>query len=171
MQDYFSPGLVQLTRLANPWGGGSLADNHWTTPENWALNAAPVAGDALCFSGTTKLAAQNDFAAGAPFHGITFAASAGAFVLSGGKITLVGDIVNQSHNAQTINLDMDLSGGNMSFDTQNGDIVIYGSIGEAEAGCGLVKKGPSTTYCKRHAKLHGRYDHRRRNVTHHGRCG
>lgn len=144
MQDYFSPGIVQLTRLANPWGGGSSADNYWTTPENWALDAAPVAGDALYFSGTTRLAVQNDFTAGAPFHGITFTASAGAFVLSGSKVTILGDVVNQSHNVQTINLDLDLSGGNITFAAQNGDIIIDGSIGEAEAGCGVIKKGSGT---------------------------
>lgn len=140
-QDYFSPGIAQLTRLANPWGGGSLVDNHWTTPENWALNAAPVAGDALYFSGTTRLPAQNDFTAGAPFHGITFTALAGAFILSGNKITLVGDVINQSANVQTINLDLDLSGGDRTFDTQNSDIIINGAIGEAETGCGIIKKG------------------------------
>jgi autotransporter-associated beta strand protein len=141
MQDYYSPGIVQITRLANPWGGGSSADNHWTTPENWAVAAAPVLGDALIFSGTTQLTAQNDFTAGTPFYGITFTASAGGFGLSGNKITLLGDIVNQSPNAQSINLDVDL-GGNIAFDAQSGDIIVSGTIDETDSGCGVVKKGP-----------------------------
>jgi autotransporter-associated beta strand protein len=143
MQDYYSPGIVQITRLANPWGGGSSADNHWTTPENWALSAAPVAGDALHFSGTAQLTAQNDFTTGTPFYGMTFTDSAGAFVLSGNKITLLGDIVNQSLNAQTIDFDLDL-GGSIAFDAQNGEIVVNGAVGEAEAGCGVIKKGQGT---------------------------
>jgi autotransporter-associated beta strand protein len=143
VQDYFSPGIAQMVRLENDWNGGNTTDNHWTTPDNWSLGVPPLVNDVLYFAGTTRLASQNNFDPGTRFNGITFLASAGPFVLSGNKITLSGNLVNQSSNAQTINLDIDLSG-NITFNTQSGDIIINGVIGETEPGCGIIKKGSGT---------------------------
>jgi autotransporter-associated beta strand protein len=140
VQDYCSPGIAQMTRLANDWNGESTTDNLWTTPENWMI-AAPQIGDLLCFSGTKRTTAVNNFAADTPFYGITFTPSAGALVLSGNKIILLADVVNQSASLQTINLDLDLRDGDRTFDAEGGDLIVNGAIGEADSGRGIVKQG------------------------------
>jgi autotransporter-associated beta strand protein len=93
---------------------------------------APVAGDALVFTGTDNLASQNDFAAGTAFLGLTFNATAGAFNLSGNSIVLNrplqpagtavagGNITNSSTNAQTVGIPVALSVGNHSISTTAG---------------------------------------------------
>src|SRR5262245_27318505 len=53
------------------WDGGG-ADNLWKTAANWDANTAPVAGDVLNFTATTRLGSTNDFAAGTGFGGINF---------------------------------------------------------------------------------------------------
>ncbi|MBN2580439.1 MAG: autotransporter-associated beta strand repeat-containing protein [Pirellulales bacterium] len=140
VQDYWKPGIAEMTRVIQ-WDGGSETDGHWTTPENWALDVEPAVDDLLNFSGTTRLDAENDFAAGTSFQGFTFTASAGAFVLSGNKIVLSGDVVNQSASVQTINLDLDLHDGERSFNTQAGDLIVGGVIGEEGGSFGIQKTG------------------------------
>src|SRR5262245_2064159 len=83
-------------------GGGGNAS--WTTPGNWAGDAAPVAGDNLRFGGATNLAPSNDFATNTSFSGISFLAGAGSFALSGNAAVVTGDISNNSGVAQSINL-------------------------------------------------------------------
>lgn len=86
------------------WNGGG-ANDLWSTGLNWG-GLAPVAGDALFFGGSTRLTPDNDLAADTLFGGITFNSDAGAFVLSGNRITLGGDVVNSSGVLQTISLAM-----------------------------------------------------------------
>src|SRR4030095_15765702 len=69
------------------WDGGGT-DNNLMTPENWIGDIAPMANDTLAFEGSTRLAPNNNFAAGTSFAGISFAATAGAFVLGGNQIAL-----------------------------------------------------------------------------------
>ena len=90
---------------------------------------APVAGDALVFTGTNNLASENDFPAGTDFLGLTFNATAGAFTLSGNGIVLNrpiqatgtavtgGNITNSSTNSQTVGIPLTLSVGNHSIST------------------------------------------------------
>ena len=59
----------------------------------------------LVFAGTTQLNANNNSAANTEYAGITFNAGAGAFVLGGNAINLAGDVVNNSTNLQTINIE------------------------------------------------------------------
>ncbi len=87
------------------WTGGGVNDL-WTTADNWLSGEAPVAGDALSFGGTTRLAPSNDIAADTSFAGITFNSGAGAFVLSGNRITLGGNVTNNAASPQTVQLDM-----------------------------------------------------------------
>ncbi len=86
------------------WNGGG-DDNNWTTGANWG-GTAPEADDPLFFGGTTRLTPSNDFAADTAFGGITFNAGAGAFSLSGNRITLGGNVTNNAANNQTIGLPM-----------------------------------------------------------------
>ena len=92
------------------WDGGGVGA-YWNTPANWDGDAtAPVADDALYFGGSAKLANTNDLAADTSFAGLTFKSGAGAFTLAGNRITLGGNVTNTSTSAQTINVDMVLSG-------------------------------------------------------------
>src|SRR6185312_7929417 len=74
------------------WNGGGGDDIFWRTAANWQAATIPVAGDNLIFTNTVSLATSNNFTAGTSFNSITFAAPAGAFVLSGRNIVLTGGI-------------------------------------------------------------------------------
>lgn len=103
-----------LASAANmTWNGGGAADNSWLTGLNWIGGVAPSATDSLIFAGTTSLSPVNNFTAGTQFNGITFAAAAGAFTLSGNAITIgqASGITNNSTNAQTIGLPVTFAGG------------------------------------------------------------
>jgi fibronectin-binding autotransporter adhesin len=97
-------GLVLPPAFAadKTWDRGG-AVNNWTTPANWNLDTAPVAGDSLFFAGTGT-GNSNDFDAFTLFNGITFNSLASGFTLSGNAITLGGNITNSSSNSQTIGL-------------------------------------------------------------------
>lgn len=101
--------LVSMVALATErtWNGGG-GDAYWTSAANWG-GTAPLAGDALLFSGAVKLVNTNDWDAGTSFSGITFNSGSGAFILDGHAITLDGNISNLSTTAKTINLPMTLS--------------------------------------------------------------
>lgn len=97
--------FVPAVPAADRTWDGLGADNLWTNPDNWD-GVAPVAGDALFFGGVTRLTPSNDVLADTSFAGITFNSGAGAFSLSGNRITLGGNILNGSSNLQTISLAM-----------------------------------------------------------------
>jgi autotransporter-associated beta strand protein len=141
VQDYFSPGVAQLTRTGNCWNGGSTVDSLWKTPENWSTGAAPQANDKLYFAGTARLTAENDFLSDTAFGGIVFMNSAGAFILHGNRIALSGEIENQSDNPQTLELGIAIAGGNITFDAGSMGIAMNAVVSEAEPGADLIKKG------------------------------
>jgi autotransporter-associated beta strand protein len=132
-------GFFDLTVTTEPvWTGGG-SDGNWTTAANWG-GTAPSPNDPLIFSGNTQLANENDFAAGTQFNGITFSAGAGAFTLSGNAINLGGDIVNNSTNLQTINVNLALQQ-NTNLNAASGDLAIGGNISGA---FGITLPGPGT---------------------------
>jgi fibronectin-binding autotransporter adhesin len=110
------------------WDGGG-GDNFWITPANWIDNLAPVPGQTvdLTFDGTTRLTSENNFAASEDFHSITFAATAGAFTLSGNAVDLFGKFENLSTAIQTIAFDVAINAGQGNtgeFNPVNGDLLI-----------------------------------------------
>lgn len=124
-----------------PDGGGSSADEKWSTGTNWAGDAAPsVTNDTLTFAGTTNLNADNDLVTSINVGpSITFAAGAGSFNLSGNAITLgsgggggITIISQQSANPQTISAPINLSGGNgdrsIVFGAGAGSLTLSGNI-------------------------------------------
>jgi len=122
------------------WTGAGSNDN-WQTAGNW--NSA-VTAKMLHFTGSTRLTPVNNNPAGTPFEGLQFVAGGGAFTLSGNKINLNGDIINQSSNAQTINLAMDLTAANLSIDAMRGNITISQPIGQSGGTYGIAKRGAGT---------------------------
>ena len=93
------------------WNGGG-ANNNWNTVNNWGLNiGAPKAYDTLLFNGNTRLNNTNNFSSGTGFTSLLFSNTAGAFVLSGNRVSLLRGITNDSAAVQTLNFPLDLSAG------------------------------------------------------------
>jgi autotransporter-associated beta strand protein len=137
--------FVNPTQAASPsiWNGGGDND-YWDNGTNWNGNV-PVPGTAydLQFAGTTRLTPFNNFPAAGSFRHLAFAASAGAFTLSGASITLNGDITNSSTSLQTIgNAIATTTARTVATTTGGGDLTISGNI--SGAGGGLTKVGAGT---------------------------
>jgi fibronectin-binding autotransporter adhesin len=130
---------LHLSAAIVVWDGGGVNDN-WSTARNWVGDSAPVPSDSLQFDGFARLTPTNDFVANPAFNGLTFAASAGAFILSGNAITLDGNIVdNTAVLTQTINLPVVLSATRTADLASNGILVLGGTISGASSG--LTKTG------------------------------
>ena len=122
------------------WNGGG-GNNNFSTAANWSPAFAPNGNKTVVFAGTTRLTPNNDTSAGTTYSGVTFAASAGTFVVGGAKITLAGAAVNQSPLLQTLALPVDLAAGGATFNAAAGHISVTGAIGGAGS---LTKTGPMT---------------------------
>ena len=142
-----SPAIFAADRL---WDGGSGSDD-WSTSVpffiftfngfNWNPNANPVAGDSLFFAGSEGTTNNNNYTAGTNFAGLTFNSGASAFTLNGNRLTLGGNVTNNSTSDQTINLGLIMSG-TRSFDADSGDLTVNGVIGQTSGGAkGLLKTG------------------------------
>ena len=140
------PGeTINATTAVKTWNGGSGSTDNWSSSNNWGGTGAPVAGDSLTFGGSTRLNPFNNLTADTSFAGITFNAGAGAFTLSGNRITLGGNVANNSTTLQTISLAMILSG-NRTFTTSSGggDLTIGGILSETGGARGITKAGAGT---------------------------
>ncbi len=121
-------GLISPALAGTIWDGGGLDDN-WGTGDNWNPNGAPPVGSTvdLTFDGTTRLTSLNNYTAFDDFRSLTFAATAGAFTLSGSAIDLFGKIENYSAATQTIGMDLAINAGQSGtgeFNPINGDLLI-----------------------------------------------
>jgi hypothetical protein len=74
---------VTVVSSTRTWDGGG-ANNYMTTAANWSDDIAPVAGDILVFSGSTRLSPIENFPRGTVFDSIIFA--------NGGFSVSVGDM-------------------------------------------------------------------------------
>ena len=88
---------VPVAFAGTTWDGGGL-DNNWGTGDNWNPNGTPPVGSTvdLTFDGIVRLTSNNNYTAFDDFHSLTFAATAGAFTLSGNAIDIFGKIENYS---------------------------------------------------------------------------
>ena len=72
------------------WDGGGATD-HWTDPQNWTGDVAPLPGDDLAFpTGAARLTTVNDFPAGATFGQLRVTAN--AYRIAGNAVSLAGGI-------------------------------------------------------------------------------
>jgi autotransporter-associated beta strand protein len=110
------------------WRGG-VANPYWTTAANWG-GTAPVAGDSLVFQGS-QTTSEDNFAAGTPFDGVTFASGASSFTLTGlgaENVLISGaaagnntGVINNSAAAQTFTtLNLHLDWGYYTFGSSGG---------------------------------------------------
>lgn len=91
----------------------------------------PNIGDLVFFAGSVRLNPYNDAPPNSAISGLTFNSGAGAFVLSGNAIDLMGGggVTNRSANAQTVNLGIRLLG-NATFSSRGGTLILGGAITE-----------------------------------------
>ncbi|MGA2034448.1 MAG: SUMF1/EgtB/PvdO family nonheme iron enzyme [Thermoguttaceae bacterium] len=129
------------------WNGGAgTGANNWSAAGNWTGAVPAMAGGvgvAVQFGPLSSghVANNNDLAAGTQLNGISFASGAPLYDLEGNSILLGGPVANQSSNAQTIGLAMQLVAGGGTFNTAADDITATGVISGSG---GLTKIGSGT---------------------------
>lgn len=132
---------LQVIIGGQPTWTGLGTDNNWTTGGNWINGTVPAPGRVLTFATKNRTMNFNTFLAGYPF-GMTFAASSGSFALYGSSISLSGDVINLSTNAQVINNDLILNtGSRMVTNAAAGSVTLNGNI---TGSYGLAKDGTGT---------------------------
>jgi len=130
--------LAPLQAMTVVWDGGGPSAN-WSALDskpgagfgrtNWSgTNVFPGIGDDLVFGGTTRLTSNNDIAALTSVASLTFGADAGAFVLNGNGLAVLGALVNLGKPRQTINLPLTVGGTNLSWDGGSAGIAINGGF-------------------------------------------
>ena len=131
------------------WNGGGTGSNatNWSTPGNWTGAVPMMAGGvgmAVQFGPLSggHAANNNDLAAGTQINGISFAAGAAVYNLTGNSILLGGPVTNQSGSVQTIGLAMQLVAGGGTFNTAAGNITLTGPLSGGTTP--LVKSGTGT---------------------------
>lgn len=121
------------------WTGGGTSGN-WSEAANWDVPS--YGADNLIFGGTFQTTSHNNLTADKQVNGIRFLNTAGQFTLSGNRIVLLGDLVNESLQEQTVGLEILLSGGRRYlFSPLSGNLVLNGAV----QGDGHVAKGGEGT--------------------------
>jgi fibronectin-binding autotransporter adhesin len=136
-----SVGLGAISHAAT-WNGGSLTTSNWQDAANWN-GTAPIPPEDLVFDGAMRLANTNDFAIDTTFNNINFTSGAGAFVLSGNRITLANGISDNSTTLQTINLPIVL-GGSQTIQVVSGASLQIGGVISGAGGINLTDLGTLT---------------------------
>lgn len=133
------------------WNGGG-GDNNWTTDLNWSGDNAPIGdgSDTLAFTGNTRTATVNTFAADTVFNGINFlndrsSGKTAAFTNSGNRVTLGGNIVSTTVSSGSISdilsMPLLLNGTRTITVNNNHHVTVSGVIGETGGSFGLTKTG------------------------------
>ena len=144
----FFSNIYQAEAATRTWSGAGT-DNNWGTAANWG-GTAPVAGDTLIFSGTTRQSTNNNLTASTSFAAITI--SNGGFTLAGNAITLGGTLTdNSTTSADVISLNVILSAtrtvavtnaaGNLTISG-----VISGAFGITKTLAGVLMLSGNSTY-------------------------
>ena len=134
------------------WLGTGTGGAIWSDGTNWVGGVAPLATDALIFTGTNGTVTTNDLTpliaiGSGSGTAITFAngnQTASAFTLSGNAITLSGNIVatgTTSVTTQRIDLNMTLDGDRSVTNTTQNTVRVNGVISEDATSRGLIKSG------------------------------
>lgn len=136
-------GIPFTVSLAQETWNGAGADNNWGTAANWTNNFSPLTGDYIFFAGSTRISPNLETSHSV--GGVTFNSDAASFNLgtgNGSTLTLTGGLTNNSANAQTVSVSVNLNGGDLlPINTAAGDVTLSGVV--SDAGFGLLKAGGS----------------------------
>jgi autotransporter-associated beta strand protein len=125
------------------WAGLG-ANGLWSSVDNWVSRVPPVAGDSVVFDGGAGVNPTNDLAAGTMISGITFSPTASGFTLGGNGVTLGGDVVDRSAEAQAVNFNLLLNGSRTVSVLAGGptpaagSVTINGVVSDGGGGFGLT---------------------------------
>jgi autotransporter-associated beta strand protein len=125
---------------------GSAGDNNWATGGNWTgANTPPAAGDTPIFGnqGLGGLTLNNNLTAATSYLGLTFNATAPAYILNGNSITTTGGVADTSLNPETINLAIILNGTHTVNAVTGASLTLDGILSGATFG--ITKTGGGTT--------------------------
>jgi autotransporter-associated beta strand protein len=131
-------------RAANVVWSSTPTSNVWDLNSNWAGGTKPVANDVLFFDASNTTSLSNNFADNTRFNGLTFNSTASAYVFSGNRISLGGNIVNNSTNLQTIGFNISSASSQprtFQMTAGGGDILFSGNLtsgGITTAGSGTL---------------------------------
>lgn len=110
----------------NFWNGAG-GDANWTTAGNFSSPLATSSN--LVFDGNVNTTNTNNSAI-ASFSGIRFDPTAGSFNIGGTGFTLVGPIIDNSTNTQTISIPLTLGGAKPSTTVvEGGNLILSGNLG------------------------------------------
>jgi autotransporter-associated beta strand protein len=129
---------------------GSGANNNWSTSLNWAGGTAPaVSGNSLNFAGSTRTAPNVD--ANYSITGLTFSNNASSFTIgsdNSSSLTLAGNLLNNSANAQTLSLPLTVDIASTFTTTTNltlsGGLSGLGSV--TKTGNGVLQLSTANTF-------------------------
>ena len=147
---YFYLDDVSVTLAPPPpsttftWTGN--VDSLWSTAGNWDAPPTATGGD-LVFGGSNNTYNVNDSVT--DVTGITFAANAGGFILTGNALAIPGSsaITNDSANLQFIELPLKTDSGSVALNATAADITLTGKLGtttNTNATRKFVVSGPGT---------------------------
>jgi autotransporter-associated beta strand protein len=124
---YSDVGTANISLAVNTtevWNGGG-SDQNWSTNPNWVSGFAPdSSGNSLVFAGTVGTAPNMDNSYSVT--GLTFSNNAASFTIgstTSGTLTLAGGIINNSANAQTLNVPIADAGGGLTK-SGNGAVIL-----------------------------------------------
>jgi len=131
------------TGVTRTWTGAGTTNN-WTVAANWQGGVAPKAGDDLVFpAGAARITNVNNYAAGTPFHSMSFSARydvTGNGILLGGK----GGGMNVAYPPEfsfSLGLLAPIVNAGGSFTVADGDTLATGPIDLAGHDLGLYGQG------------------------------
>ena len=140
--------LCENTYAQTRTWNGSGSDDYWSTSNNWG-GIAPVANDALIFGGTARCTNVNDLAADTAINGITFNSGSALFSLSGSRITLGGNVVNNDNDSHRLNFDMILNA-TRTFTATRGSMYLNGNVsgsgGANQGGANILVLAGTNSY-------------------------
>ena len=104
---------------------GLGGDNNWSTGVNWLTGYSPGAGDSVTFAGITQLTPNME--SSYSVNSVTFSNNAGNFSIgtSGNNLTITaGGVVNNSTNAQDLNVPVYLTTAAQNLNAAAGDLTL-----------------------------------------------
>jgi autotransporter-associated beta strand protein len=125
-----SPGytVTNTVVITNEVWTGVAANNNWTSA-NWHNAVPATSGDAVTFAGSTRTMPNMD--ANFSVTGVTFSNNASSFNIgtdNGSTLTLTANgVVNNSANAQTLNVPITMSGA-QTFNANVGNLILVQTI-------------------------------------------